>query len=174
MSLTSSLQVHFGFDSFRPDYLHIAQARAAMGNPLTAMLTATATPQVQKDIICLLGLGGSIRIVTGFNRPNLTLDVRHTSGLPSKLRAIHEFLSTLDSGSAIIYTGTRRDAEEVTEFAREVVRVPAEVIHQTHPSLALDGFGEFVPGDVGNELSGQVDCVHGSSLLKTKYAKVAN
>jgi ATP-dependent DNA helicase RecQ len=36
---------------FRPDYLHIAQARAALKNPLTVALTATATPQVQKDII---------------------------------------------------------------------------------------------------------------------------
>jgi len=114
---------------FRPDYLHIAQARPALGNPLTAALTATATPQVQKDIIRLLGLDDATRIVTGFNRPNLTLDVRYASGLPSKLRAIHELLSTLESGSVIIYTGTRRDAEEVTEFVCEIVRIPAGFYH---------------------------------------------
>lgn len=114
---------------FRPDYLHIAQARAALGNPLTAALTATATPQVQKDIVRFLGLNDPTRIVTGFNRPNLTLNVRYASGLPSKLRALNELLSTRDSGSVIIYTGTRRDTEEVTEFAREVVRVPAEFYH---------------------------------------------
>jgi len=122
---------------FRPDYLRIAQARAALGNPLTAALTATATPQVQKDIIRLLGLGDSTRIVTGFNRPNLTLDVKYASGFPSKLRALNELLSPLSGGrethaqqgAAIIYTGTRRDAEEVTEFAREVLRVPAEFYH---------------------------------------------
>lgn len=118
---------------FRPDYLHIAQARAALGNPLTAALTATATPQVQKDIIRLLGLGDSTRIVTGFNRPNLTLDVRYASGLPSKLRALNELLSSRGSGSVIVYTGTRRDAEEVTEFAREVVKIPAEFYHAGLP-----------------------------------------
>ena len=118
---------------FRPDYLHIAQARAALENPLTAALTATATPQVQQDIIRLLGLGDSTRIVTGFNRPNLALDVRYASGLTSKLRAINELLSTCESGSVIIYTGTRRDAEEVTEFAREVVRIPAEFYHAGLP-----------------------------------------
>jgi ATP-dependent DNA helicase RecQ len=118
---------------FRPDYLHIAQARAALGNPLTAALTATATPQVQQDIIRLLGLSDSNRIVTGFNRPNLTLDVRYASGLNSKLRAINELLSTRESGSIIIYTGTRRDAEEVTEFAREVVKIPAEFYHAGLP-----------------------------------------
>jgi len=116
---------------FRPDYLHIAQARAALGNPLTVALTATATPQVQKDIIRLLGLNDSARIVTGFNRPNLTLDVRYASGLPSKLRSLNGLLSTRHAarGATIVYTGTRRDAEEVTEFAREVVRVPAEFYH---------------------------------------------
>ncbi|MFH1902491.1 MAG: RecQ family ATP-dependent DNA helicase [Candidatus Omnitrophota bacterium] len=114
---------------FRPDYLHIAQARAALGNPLTAALTATATPQVQEDIIRLLGLNDSTRIVTGFNRPNLILDVKYASGLPSKLRALNELLSTHQDGATIVYTGTRRDAEEVTEFAREIVRVPSEFYH---------------------------------------------
>ena len=41
---------------FRPDYLHIATARGSMGHPLTVALTATATPQVQQDIVRLLGL----------------------------------------------------------------------------------------------------------------------
>jgi len=114
---------------FRPDYLHIAQARASLGNPLTVALTATATPQVQKDVIRQLGLGETTSIVTGFNRPNLTLDVRYVSGLPSKLRALNELLSTRQDGATIIYTGTRRDAEEVTEFAHEVVKTHAEFYH---------------------------------------------
>ncbi|MBU4226469.1 MAG: RecQ family ATP-dependent DNA helicase, partial [Chloroflexi bacterium] len=121
---------------FRPDYLHIAQWRNAIlpHAPLTAALTATATPQVQKDIIRLLGLGdSSTRIVTGFNRPNLILDVLYMSGLPAKLRALNELLSHRDSGSVIIYTGTRRDAEEVTEFAREVIKTPAEYYHAGLP-----------------------------------------
>jgi ATP-dependent DNA helicase RecQ len=121
---------------FRPDYLHILQARASMGNPLTVALTATATPKVQNEIVRLLGLEDAARIVTGFNRPNLTLNVRYLSGLSSKLRALHELLSPCEhnpqsglQGAVIIYTGTRRDAEEVTEFVREVVRVPAEFYH---------------------------------------------
>ena len=62
---------------FRPDYLHIAEARHKLGNPLTIALTATATPKVQSDIVRLLGLPESThRIVTGFKRPNLTLEVK--------------------------------------------------------------------------------------------------
>jgi ATP-dependent DNA helicase RecQ len=119
---------------FRPDYLHIAQARAVFGNPLTAALTATATPQVQNDIIRLLCMGDSAaRIVTGFNRPNLFLNTRYTNGIPAKLRTLNKLISTLEAGAVIVYTGTRRDAEEVVEFAREVARVPAEFYHAGLP-----------------------------------------
>jgi ATP-dependent DNA helicase RecQ len=119
---------------FRPDYLHIVQARAAFGNPLTVALTATATPQVQNDIIRLLGMGDSTaRIVTGFNRPNLFLNVRYTNGIPAKLHALNKLLSTVEAGAVIIYTGTRRDAEEVVEFAREVAKIPAEFYHAGLP-----------------------------------------
>ena len=119
----------WGHDS-RPDYLNIAQPRGMLGNPLTAALTATATPKVQKDILRLLGLeDASTRIVTGFNRPNLNLNVRYTSGLSSKLCALTELLSPRQSGATIVYTGTRRDAEEVTEFAHAVLRIPVEYYH---------------------------------------------
>lgn len=119
---------------FRPDYLHIHKFRNTIGNPLTVALTATATPQVQNDIIRLLGLGDSTtRIVTGFNRPNLTLNVRYTSGLPTNLRALNELLSPSEPGAVIIYTGTHRDAEEVAEFVQEVVKVPVGFYHAGLP-----------------------------------------
>ena len=120
---------------FRPDYLHIVQARAAFGNPLTVALTATATPQVQNDIVRLLGMGDSTaRIVTGFNRPNLFMNVRYANGIPAKLRALTKLISTHQAGAVIVYTGTRRDAEEVVEFAREVAKIPAEFYHAGLPA----------------------------------------
>jgi ATP-dependent DNA helicase RecQ len=114
---------------FRPDYLHIAAARAPMGDPVTAALTATATPQVQDDIVRLLGLPTAQRIVTGFNRPNLTFAVRYTTDLPAKLQALQELLAALDDGAAIVYTGTRREAEEVAEFVRSVGGAEAQYYH---------------------------------------------
>lgn len=130
---------------FRPDYLHIAQWRNAIfpHPPLTVALTATATPQVQKDILRLLGLGDSAtRIVTGFNRPNLSLDVLYTRGLPAKLGALNKLLSPRDAnykftpqnGAVIVYTGTRRDAEEVAEFAQQVIKIPTEFYHAGLPA----------------------------------------
>jgi ATP-dependent DNA helicase RecQ len=121
---------------FRPDYLHIAETRRKLGNPLTAALTATATPKVQDDIVRLLGLPESTkRIVTGFNRPNLALEVKYTADVEAKFRALNELLgnselnSDLPQGGALIYTGTRRDAEEVAEFVRVVCRLKAEHYH---------------------------------------------
>jgi ATP-dependent DNA helicase RecQ len=115
---------------FRPDYLNIAHARSGFGNPLTVALTATATPKVQNDILHLLGLEETAaRIVTGFNRTNLALNVRYTSGLPGKLKALKELIDPQQEGAVIIYTGTRRDAEEVVEFVRQVIRVPARFYH---------------------------------------------
>ena len=118
---------------FRPDYLHIAHLRASLGNPLTVALTATATPQVQNDIVRLLGLQEAQRIVTGFNRPNLFLEVRYTATLPAKLQALRELTAhhkdKKNDGTAIIYVGTRRDAEDTAEFLRQVVRIEAEYYH---------------------------------------------
>ena len=119
---------------FRPDYLYIAQARIALGNPLTAALTATATPKVQKDIICLLGLKDATCIVTGFNRPNLSFNVCYTNGIPAKLRALSELISSCEPGAVILYTGTRRDAEEAAEFICEVVKIPVRFYHAGLPA----------------------------------------
>src|SRR5690606_20716157 len=41
---------------FRPDYTRIAEFRKLLKNPITMALTATATPEVQKDIIHQIGL----------------------------------------------------------------------------------------------------------------------
>jgi ATP-dependent DNA helicase RecQ len=120
---------------FRPDYLHIAEARKQLGNPLTVALTATATPKVQSDIVRLLGLPESTkRIVTGFNRPNLTLEVNYSADIETKFRALSDMLCGADRKSpkqdaTLIYTGTRRDAEEVAEFVRVVCKSPAEHYH---------------------------------------------
>ncbi|MBI5568142.1 MAG: RecQ family ATP-dependent DNA helicase [Chloroflexi bacterium] len=113
---------------FRPDYLHIADARTDFNAPVTLALTATATPRVQDDIARLLRLPHTERIVTGFNRPNLTFEVFSAPDVPGKLKLVRDFLSGVE-GAGIIYTGTRRDAEEVADFVREVIGVEAQYYH---------------------------------------------
>ena len=134
---------------FRPDYLHIVQFRSAFGNPLTAALTATATPKVQDDIVRLLGLSQMQRVVTGFNRPNLALEVRYTPDQTARLKALQELLAKRDGGATIIYTGTRRDAEEVSEFVSIVVGIRAQHYHAGLPSEERTRIqDEFMAGDL--------------------------
>ncbi len=114
---------------FRPDYLRLRAVRQALGDPLTVALTATATPDVQDDILQQLGLTTAARVVTGFNRPNLTLEVQSTPDVPDKLRALRDLLVETPHGAVLVYVGTRREAEEGADFIREVVGRAAHCYH---------------------------------------------
>ena len=113
---------------FRPDYLHIRGFADAVGRPPLIALTATATPQVQSDIIAQLGLKQPDQIITGFNRANIALRVRYTSKDADKLRELHAILRD-ERASTIIYAGTRRDTEEIAEFCLDVLKIPTEFYH---------------------------------------------
>jgi ATP-dependent DNA helicase RecQ len=119
---------------FRPDYRRIAAIRPLLGQPVTVALTATATSQVQNDIVQSLKLLEVTRVVTGFNRPNLAFTVQRTPTLEARFRAIHDALrrATLpggETGAIIVYAGTRREAEEVTTFIRDVCGLEASFYH---------------------------------------------
>ncbi|MBI5030206.1 MAG: RecQ family ATP-dependent DNA helicase [Chloroflexi bacterium] len=133
---------------FRPEYLRIREFVASIQRPTVTALTATATPQVQSDIIDQLGLVNATRIVTGFNRPNLALRVRCTPNEAAKYRELENILRATQ-GSVIVYAGTRRDAEQVAEFCNEVVKTPAAFYHagmeDDERTRAQD---DFMRGDV--------------------------
>lgn len=88
---------------FRPDYSRLAEFQAFLGHPLTLALTATATPEVQEDI--LNQLGGPERFQTytsGVERENLNLRVHDVYGEANKLQRMYWRL-VHNSGSAIVY-----------------------------------------------------------------------
>ena len=89
---------------FRPDYSRIAEFRGLLNNPLTIALTATATPDVQKDIISKLGLTkDEIKIFhEGIERPNLRLETTDVYDEKETLNAIYKVLDKY-KGSGIIY-----------------------------------------------------------------------
>jgi ATP-dependent DNA helicase RecQ len=95
---------------FRPDYLTIGRARQALGNPSLLAMTATAPPRVRRDIVSHLG---DLRIIAGdVTRPNLQLEVFHARNTDDKLRYLLAFCRT-ESGSGIVYAGTRARCEEL-------------------------------------------------------------
>jgi ATP-dependent DNA helicase RecQ len=92
---------------FRPDYSRVAEFRHLIGNPTTVALTATATPEVQQDIIRQLGLTPSdiTMFHEGIDRPNLRLEVEHVWDEADKLSHILRIDRdpTLQDGSGIVY-----------------------------------------------------------------------
>lgn len=79
---------------FRPDYTKIGEFREILGKPTIIALTATATLEIQKDIVLQMNLRESeIQVYNeGICRPNLFLDVRTFVDEPSKSDAILELL----------------------------------------------------------------------------------
>ena len=91
---------------FRPDYTRIEEFRQRLGNPVTIALTATATPEVQQDIIRQAGLRPEdVKIYhEGINRPNLTLDIESVWGSDEKIIPIRQAIQNdLGDGSGIVY-----------------------------------------------------------------------
>ena len=101
---------------FRPDYLRLKGVVQALNGDgrgaQTLALTATATPYVRSDIIQQLGLTKPETFVSGFDRPNLTIDVVHTEKEREKVARIKRLAKTHD-GSGIVYASTRKAVEQV-------------------------------------------------------------
>jgi len=97
---------------FRPDYLRLRSVIKSMGQVQTLALTATATPYVRSDIIQQLGLNQPQTFVSGFDRPNLTIDVIHTEKEREKVARIRSLARQIP-GSGIIYASTRKAVEQV-------------------------------------------------------------
>src|SRR5688572_14434245 len=103
---------------FRPDYLRLKAMSQTLNARQTLALTATATPYVRQDIIQQLGLLKPETFVSGFDRPNLTIDVVHTEKERHKFSHIKR-LAKAHEGSGIIYASTRKAVEQVTAELRE-------------------------------------------------------
>ncbi len=120
---------------FRPDYTRLAEFRAMLGFPTTIALTATATPDVQEDIVRQLGLEAcECRVFCeGVGRPNLELCVEEVWGRDEKLaRIIRRWQQPLNlsltkmhrqdstGGSGIVYFTLIRTLQEISTYLQEL------------------------------------------------------
>ncbi|MDE3134640.1 MAG: ATP-dependent DNA helicase RecQ, partial [Acidobacteriota bacterium] len=106
---------------FRPDYLRLRGVIERLGSPPVMACTATATEQVGREISERLGLRDPHTLRAGFDRPNLSFDAIALEGAGSKARKqMLLSLALADAGMrpAIVYCGTRREVEEVSEQLR--------------------------------------------------------
>lgn len=102
---------------FREEYRDLGRIRKELGCPVIA-LTATATPEVQNEIVKSLGLQSPLERVHGFYRPNLKFRARMESSKKKRFSEILSSVGKLTEGAAIVYCGTRKTVDELTEFLR--------------------------------------------------------
>ena len=114
---------------FRPDYSRIAEFRELINNPLTIALTATATPDVQNDIIDKLGLSkDQIKIYhQGIQRPNLRLECADVYDEKETMQQIHEVIQEYN-GSGIIYFSLIKRLERYSHLL-EAKKIPHSIYH---------------------------------------------
>ena len=70
-------------------------------------------PSVAEDIVRRLELDDPLVVTTGFDRPNLTFEVRAVPDRRSLRRSIAAALAQDDALPAIVYTGTREESEVI-------------------------------------------------------------
>jgi ATP-dependent DNA helicase RecQ len=132
---------------FRPAYRTIVESFDDFKNVSTIALTATATPEVQDDIIKSLELKDTKRYVTGFNRENLSYFTVETS---DKIKRLSEILKIEKSGSNIMYCGTRRRVERFAEALKKE-KIDAIPYHAGFPEKYRKfAQEEFLTGKVRN------------------------
>ncbi|MGI8731233.1 MAG: RecQ family ATP-dependent DNA helicase [Solirubrobacteraceae bacterium] len=118
---------------FRPDYFRLAGAAHRIGAEAIVACTATATPQVARDIEQRLGLRDPVRVTTGFDRPNLSLAVIGCASAEARHRRIEAALSEPGATPAIVYSGTRADADRLATRLAPMLDGGAGVYHAGLP-----------------------------------------
>ena len=103
---------------FRPEYLRVGEAIAALKPARLLACTATATPQVRGEICARLNIPDDACILRGFARPNLHLEAERISGGKDGEKRLLAALSDslgdprAPAGAAIVYAATRKGVEK--------------------------------------------------------------
>lgn len=101
----------WGYD-FRPAYLKIADIRQLLPGVPVIALTATATPEVVKDIQERLQFRQENVFRMSFERKNLAYIIRHTEDKEGEMLHILQRVN----GSSIVYTRNRKKTKEIAQL----------------------------------------------------------
>ena len=102
---------------FRPDYRRIGGAIEWLRRPQVLALTATATPDVQDDVVAQLALRDPARFIRGIVRDNLTYEVVHTRAKSAKDDAV---LDRIGVEGTLVYAATRKHVEHLHKLAKSL------------------------------------------------------
>lgn len=119
--------------SFRVEYLLLRDALAKLGRPPVLLLTATAPPEVRRDVVTQLGIDldldhGKDLILDYWRKDELVPSVVCVRGLSRKYRALRDFVAAQGPATrGIVYTrfataGENDDRENVREISEWLER----------------------------------------------------
>ncbi|PYR76780.1 MAG: hypothetical protein DMF86_11315 [Acidobacteria bacterium] len=123
---------------FRPAFLSLGSAIAALKHPPVLALTATATQAVIDDLVKQVGLRSPKVVNLGIYRPNLHYRVEHTANDVKKQQRLVQLLRAAHRGG-IVYVATVKHCDEVARVleaeglsvARYHGRLSGRVRHET-------------------------------------------
>lgn len=114
---------------FRPDYSKLGEIRQMLKSPQVLALTATATPQAQKEIREKLGLKPTDpTIFKGMARPNLAVRVIEVVDEEGKKEELTEMVREWKSGTHLIYFSLIQTLMRFSNQLRQM-KVPHLVYH---------------------------------------------
>ncbi|MFM2338430.1 MAG: hypothetical protein RL115_1623 [Bacteroidota bacterium] len=113
----------WGYD-FRPPYLRIAALREELPNVPILALTASATPDVQKDICSKLEFKKEKIFRQSFERPNLSYSVFKVE---SKINKIIDIIKKVP-GTSIVYCKSRKRTKEISDLLK-LQNISADFYH---------------------------------------------
>jgi ATP-dependent DNA helicase RecQ len=102
---------------FRPDYSKLGEIRRQLGGAPCLALTATATPDVLKDIENSLKMKAVKKHIQSVNRPNISITIEECSSLEDKMKRVSELVRSL-KGPGIIYCSSRKWTENLAQFLK--------------------------------------------------------
>lgn len=100
--------------SFRPDYLRLPDFFRQGRFRSVMALTATATPPVREDLCSAFDIDARNVVLLSPYRPNI---VRRVIAPADRRQALADFLADAAHRPAIVYTRTRREAEQLAAFS---------------------------------------------------------
>ncbi|MEP1443525.1 MAG: DNA helicase RecQ [Hyphomicrobiales bacterium] len=102
--------------AFRPEYAELGKLSEAFPNTPIAALTATADEATRKDVETQLFAGKFSSFISGFDRPNIKLNVSPKASWKDQLL---NFVDKRRGESGIIYCLSRKKTEEVAALLRQ-------------------------------------------------------
>ncbi|MFW7377953.1 MAG: RecQ family ATP-dependent DNA helicase [Oligoflexus sp.] len=119
---------------FRPDYLRLGQYLDQIANCPKMALTATATADDRQQIMASLKMRDATFIHSPMTRENLKLKTIRSRGMDEhKTLLLHGVLN--ETGSGIVYTATRKQADEIYAMLQ---RAGVQKLERYHAGLSAE------------------------------------